>query len=91
MRCTTLSSPLFPLKLAMLPLALTFTLHIATYVRTRDKIIKKTRENYKKKVKEESEKAVLMLNLKKTKIMTRTLKEFILEKTEMEITNCYTF
>jgi hypothetical protein len=33
-----------------------------------------------------------MLNLKKTKIMTTgTLKEFILEGTEMEITNCYTF
>ena len=45
-----------------------------------------------KKVKEESEKARLMLNLKKTKIMTTgTLKDFILEGTEMEITNCYTF
>jgi hypothetical protein len=33
-----------------------------------------------------------MLNLKKTKIMkTVTIKEFILEGTEMEITNCYTF
>jgi hypothetical protein len=33
-----------------------------------------------------------MLNLKKTKIMTTgTLKKFILEGTEMEITNCYTF
>jgi hypothetical protein len=33
-----------------------------------------------------------MLNLKKTKIMTTgTLKEFILEGKEMEITNCYTF
>jgi hypothetical protein len=33
-----------------------------------------------------------MLNLKKTKIMTtQTLKEFILEGTEMEITNCSTF
>ena len=33
-----------------------------------------------------------MLNLKKTKIMTTgTLKDFILEGTEMEITNCYTF
>ena len=43
-------------------------------------------------LKEESEKAGLMLNLKKTKIMTKgTLKEFILEGTEMEITNCYTF
>jgi len=45
-----------------------------------------------KKLKEESEKAGLMLNLKKTKIMTTgTLKEFILEGIEMEITNCYTF
>jgi hypothetical protein len=45
-----------------------------------------------KKIKEESEKARLMLNLKKTKIMTTgTLKEFILEGIEMEITNCYTF
>ena len=33
-----------------------------------------------------------MLNLKKTKIMTTgTLKEFILEGREMEITSCYTF
>ena len=33
-----------------------------------------------------------MLNLKKTKIMTRgPLKEFILEATEMEIINSYTF
>ena len=33
-----------------------------------------------------------MLNLKKTKIMTKgTLKEFILEGNEMQITNCYTF
>jgi hypothetical protein len=45
-----------------------------------------------KKLKEESEKARLMLNLKKTQIMTSgTLKEFILEGTKMEITNCYTF
>jgi len=45
-----------------------------------------------KKLKEESKKAGLMLNLKKTQIMTTgTLKEFILEGTEMEITNCYTF
>ena len=44
-----------------------------------------------KKVTEESEKAGLMLKLKKTKIMTTgTLKEFILEGAEMEITNCYT-
>jgi transcriptional regulator len=45
-----------------------------------------------KKLKEESEKAGLKLNLKKTKIMTRgTLNEFILDGTEMEIINCYTF
>jgi hypothetical protein len=45
-----------------------------------------------KKLKEESEKARLMLNLKKTKIMTTgTLYEFILDRTEMEIINCYTF
>jgi hypothetical protein len=45
-----------------------------------------------KKIKEESEKSGMMLNLKKTKLMTTgTLKEFILEGTEMEITNCYTF
>jgi hypothetical protein len=45
-----------------------------------------------KKLKEESEKAGLMLNLKKTKIITTgTLKEFILEGTEMAITKCYTF
>jgi hypothetical protein len=45
-----------------------------------------------KKLKEESEKAGLMLNLKKTKIMTKgPLKEFILEGTEMEIINSYTF
>jgi hypothetical protein len=45
-----------------------------------------------KKLKEESEKARPMLNLKKTKIMTTgTLNEFILDGTEMEIINCYTF
>jgi hypothetical protein len=45
-----------------------------------------------KKLKEESEEAGLMLNLKKTQIMTTgILKEFILEGTKMEITNCYTF
>jgi hypothetical protein len=45
-----------------------------------------------KKLKEESEKAGLMLNLRKTQIMTTgTLKEFILEGTEMEVTNCYAF
>jgi SepF-like predicted cell division protein (DUF552 family) len=44
-----------------------------------------------KNIKKESEKAGLMLNLKKTKTMTTgTLKEFILEGTEMEI-NCFTF
>jgi hypothetical protein len=53
---------------------------------------KKDMRKILKKIKEESEKAGLMLNLKKTKIMTRgTLKEFIFEGTEMEITNCYTF
>ena len=41
-----------------------------------------------KKLKEESEKAGLMLNLKKTKIMiTGPLNEIILEVTEMEIIN----
>jgi hypothetical protein len=45
-----------------------------------------------KKLKEQSEKARLMLNLKKTKIMTTgPLKEFILEGTEMDIINRYTF
>jgi hypothetical protein len=45
-----------------------------------------------KNLKEESEKARLMLNLKKTKIMTtETLNGFILDRTEMEIINCYTF
>jgi len=45
-----------------------------------------------KKLKEESVKAGLMLNLKKTKIMTTgPLKEFILEGTEMDIINSYTF
>ena len=45
-----------------------------------------------KKLKEESKKAGLMLNLKETKIMTTgPLKEFILEGTEMEIINSYTF
>jgi hypothetical protein len=44
------------------------------------------------KLKEESEKGGLMLNLKKTKIMTTgILNEFILDGTEMEIINCYTF
>jgi hypothetical protein len=44
------------------------------------------------KIKEESEKAGLMLNLKKTKIMTtETLNKFILDGTEMEVVNGYTF
>jgi len=44
------------------------------------------------KLKEESEKARLMLNLKKTKIMTTgLLNDFILDGTEIEIINCYTF
>ena len=44
------------------------------------------------KLKEESEKAGLMLNLKKTKIMTTgILNELIRDGTEMEIINCYTF
>jgi len=43
------------------------------------------------KLMEESEKAGLMLNLKKTKIMsTGILNEFILDGTEMEVINCYT-
>jgi hypothetical protein len=45
-----------------------------------------------KKLKEESEKAGLMLNLKQTKIMTTgTLNELILNGTEIDIMNCYTF
>jgi hypothetical protein len=45
-----------------------------------------------KKLKEESEKAGLMLNLQKTKIMTTgTPNEFLLDGTEMEIIDCYTF
>ena len=45
-----------------------------------------------KNLKEENEKVRLMLNLKKTKIMTtETLNEFILDGTEMEIINCYIF
>ena len=43
------------------------------------------------KLKEESEKTRLMLNLKKTKIMsTGILNKFILDGTEMEVINCYT-
>ena len=45
-----------------------------------------------KKLTDESEKAGLMLNLKKTRIKTTgPLKEFILEGKEMEIINSYTF
>ena len=45
-----------------------------------------------KTLKEENEKAGLMLNLNKTKIMTTgPQKEFILEGTEMKIINSYTF
>jgi hypothetical protein len=45
-----------------------------------------------KKLKEESEKAGLLLNLKKTKIMTTgTLNEFTSDGTDVEIINCYTF
>jgi len=43
------------------------------------------------KLKKESEKAGLMLNLKKTKIMTTgILNEFILDGTEMETKSCHT-
>jgi hypothetical protein len=53
---------------------------------------KKDTSKLPKTLNEESEKAGLMLNLKKTKIMsTGPLKEFIVEGTEMEITNSYTF
>jgi len=49
-------------------------------------------EKLLKKLKEESEKAGLSLNLKKTKIMTTgTLNEFILDGTEIEITSYHTF
>jgi hypothetical protein len=49
-------------------------------------------ENFLKKLQEESEKAGMRLNLKKTKIMTTgTLNNFILDGTEIEIINCYTF
>jgi hypothetical protein len=49
-------------------------------------------KNLLKKIKEESEKPGLMLNLKKTKIMTTgTLNKFILDGTEIEIVNSYTF
>jgi hypothetical protein len=53
---------------------------------------KENTEKLLKKLKEESEKAGLSLNLKKTKIMTTgTLNEFILNGTEMEITSYHTF
>jgi pentose-5-phosphate-3-epimerase len=49
---------------------------------------KEDMEKLLKKLKEESEKAGLSLNLKKTKIMTTgTLNEFILNGTEIEITS----
>ena len=49
-------------------------------------------EKILKKLKGESEKARMMLNRKKTKIMTKgTLNKFILDGTEIEITNCYSF
>jgi hypothetical protein len=52
---------------------------------------KEDMKNLLKKLKEESEKAGLSLNLKKTEIMkTGTLNEFILDGTEIEITS-YTF
>jgi hypothetical protein len=55
-------------------------------------ILAENKEDLKttEKLKEESEKAGLMLNLKKTKMTTATLNEFILDGTEMEIINCYT-
>jgi hypothetical protein len=49
-------------------------------------------EKFLKKLKEESEKAGMMLNLKKTKIMTTgTLNKFTLDGKEIQIVNCYTF
>jgi len=53
---------------------------------------KEDMEKLLKKLKEESKKAGLSLNLKKTKIMTTgTLNEFILDGTEIEITSYHTF
>jgi hypothetical protein len=53
---------------------------------------KRRHEETTKKLKEESEKARLWLDLKKTKIMTRgTLNEFILDGTDIEITRYHTF
>jgi hypothetical protein len=52
----------------------------------------KDMEKLLKKLKEESEKVGLLLNLKKGKIMTSgTLNEFILDGTEIEITSYHTF
>jgi hypothetical protein len=53
---------------------------------------KEDMEKLLKKLKKESEKAGLSLNLKKTKIMTTgTLNEFILDGIEIEITSYHTF
>jgi len=52
---------------------------------------KEDRRKLLQTLKEESKKAGLMLNPKKTKIITGILNEFILDGTEMEIINCYTF
>ena len=52
---------------------------------------KEDMEKLLKKLKEDSEKAGLSLNLKKTKIITTgTLNEFILDGTEIEITSYHT-
>jgi hypothetical protein len=49
-------------------------------------------ENLLKKLKEESEKARLSLNPKKTKIITTgTLNDFVMDGTEIEITSYHTF
>ena len=53
---------------------------------------KEDMEKLLKKLKEESERGGLSLNLKKTKIMTTgTLNKFILDGTEIEITSYHTF
>jgi hypothetical protein len=53
---------------------------------------KEDMEKLLKKLKEESEKAGLTLNLKKTKIMTTgILNDFVLDGTEIEITSYHTF
>jgi hypothetical protein len=50
------------------------------------------KEKLLKELKEESEKAGLLQNFKKTKIMTTgTLNEFILDGTEIEVTSYHTF